>query len=1245
MFKYRFEMFSRQLLLLVLLVMFSFSSSLSVAAENAGPAFVSDAEIDAAFDALDSRLEKLSAEALKYAAKPRGLVALLKAEEMRQEVPHPQKLYNTYAKLLKSRKASFEIKLAALWGLQRKTIAEGNLETVEKAVEDLGLLRRWAVIGPFDNEGGLGHDRQFPPELEFDKNAIYKGKIRDVNWRELPDVIGPSGWVGFSNFFEPDSNASAYAYTEFDSKRASRVVFWLASAGAVKVWINDRLQLDLNVDRDGALWQDAFVSRLKKGRNRVLVKVNTKNGKWGFRLGMLDKKARKLRGIKGLSHVEGQLPLLPEKKRTWISKSKFAKRMPLAIRRLEKKFNKKKRVKTALMLAYLYRYFNSFDRELRLDEERISTALERSPDNIDALLLAAGIFRDHNKRFECLLKAREIEPENGSVALALADLYRKQDLQMEAFRLYDQARKDPLTFINALVGLTRMNNRFDNGVAALDDLRRVASRNDAPLLLLFRLSKQESRLGNKEEVYKLKKRIFDFSNYALDTGRWLMDYHRKRGERERTLFYLNWIQAVRPSNVDDWNRRGRYLEGWGDEDKALKAYETALRICPENVRAIKRMALFLQRRGDSARALDLYNRSLAVFPQDPELKQYLEILAPGKDGLEVEFARDALELIQKYPEQPSLDYHAEELLDSSAYRVFDNGLSTSYHQRVVRVLSESGIREFESFWVGYSPSREDVKILKARVIKPDGSIVEQARTSDRSLSQAYRIYYDNRAMRIYFPNLEPGDVIELSWRMDDIALDNLFADYFGKLRLLQGPAPIREQQVAVIMPKGRKLYYNNPQLAPEPQINQRDGEELYTWSVKDAPRIKREQAMPPMIEVADYLHVSTFSDYTQMGEWYWGLVEDQLLAKEDLRRKARELAENSDSVEDKVKSIYNWVVTKTRYVGLEFGVHGYKPYQVNQIFERKFGDCKDKASLLVVMLQEVGVDAQLVIIRTGNMGLLKPYPASLASFNHAIAYVPELNLYLDGTAEFTGLSELPWQDYRALLMRLSKAKVGVGQAPEQEYRNNVYRERDIFSVGVADDVKFSGSVSIKGFDAPRFRSHFQDEMKREEKLEKLLNKEYPGTKVEAFEFKGLEEFGTQVEIDYKAVLPGYARSEGEQKIVRLSFNKVDLVKRFAALSERTHPVYIRKLKDLDVVMEYRAEAGLKLKSLPEAVKLDNEYASFELATTAKGNDAQVVMKLAFKKQIVPLVDYPAFREFCQEVTKAMAQNIRWRHEK
>jgi transglutaminase-like putative cysteine protease len=115
-----------------------------------------------------------------------------------------------------------------------------------------------------------------------------------------------------------------------------------------------------------------------------------------------------------------------------------------------------------------------------------------------------------------------------------------------------------------------------------------------------------------------------------------------------------------------------------------------------------------------------------------------------------------------------------------------------------------------------------------------------------------------------------------------------------------------------------------------------------------------------------------------MGKWYWGLVKDQFVADDEVKRRVTEVTKGLTTPEDKVRAIYDYVVQKTRYVALEFGIHGFKPYRCAQIFARGFGDCKDKATLIVTMLKEAGIPATIVILRTGMRGDFEGAPASLA---------------------------------------------------------------------------------------------------------------------------------------------------------------------------------------------------------------------------------------------------------------------------
>jgi len=137
----------------------------------------------------------------------------------------------------------------------------------------------------------------------------------------------------------------------------------------------------------------------------------------------------------------------------------------------------------------------------------------------------------------------------------------------------------------------------------------------------------------------------------------------------------------------------------------------------------------------------------------------------------------------------------------------------------------------------------------------------------------------------------------------------------------------------------------------------------WRWQGTQWPALRAEASMPGPTEVLPYLHVSTFASWQAAAQWYARLVADALpqhgldaVVRQTALRLTRGLADD----ETKVRAVHAYVARQIRYVGLEFGIHSLKPHGVREILDRRFGDCKDKATLLVALLREVGIDAQVV---------------------------------------------------------------------------------------------------------------------------------------------------------------------------------------------------------------------------------------------------------------------------------------------
>jgi hypothetical protein len=136
--------------------------------------------------------------------------------------------------------------------------------------------------------------------------------------------------------------------------------------------------------------------------------------------------------------------------------------------------------------------------------------------------------------------------------------------------------------------------------------------------------------------------------------------------------------------------------------------------------------------------------------------------------------------------------------------------------------------------------------------------------------------------------------------------------------------------------------------------------------------------MPPWQEVLGFVHVSTYKDYGQLGKWYWGLSREQFDSDAETRRLAAEITKGKTTEREKVEAVYDWVIRNTRYVALEFGIYGFKPRRCVQTVARGWGDCKDKATVIVSLLKELGIDSTIVVLRTQMRGMFSSKVASLA---------------------------------------------------------------------------------------------------------------------------------------------------------------------------------------------------------------------------------------------------------------------------
>ena len=519
---------------------------------------------------------------------------------------------------------------------------------------------------------------------------------------------------------------------------------------------------------------------------------------------------------------------------------------------------------------------------------------------------------------------------------------------------------------------------------------------------------------------------------------------------------------------------------------------------------------------------------------------------------------------------------------------------------------------------------------------------------------------------VELPTLEVGDVIETWSRVDDLQ-QGFFGDYFGAdEKFAEFSKPIDRMRFTVLAPKDKQLYVHETALGDVGVTREAAGETTYPdkdgkpapfhvlqWQKTGIAKIDPEPRMPWANEVLPKVQVSSIKDWDAFAKWYWGLVKKQQEADEPIRQKVAELTKDCKTEEEKIRKIYNFVVTDIRYnAAWEFGVHGFKPYNATSIFARKFGDCKDKATLINTMLSVVNIKSYPVLIFGANPRGQEDLGLPLMHhFNHCISYVPGAKdgkgMWLDGTAQYHPFDTLPTMDYGATTLIVSPEKGELKTIPFRGPEANLEREKHVVQLGTDGGATvhstFEGSGDFNWF----LRQQLKTEGRRAEVLEKAIGRFYTGAKVKKVETTDLEDLDKPVRLEVEVGLPkllqkstgGFAVDEVRSWLFDMLYLGNQKVSNLAAKDKRDFDVVLEVPSGIEEDTVYELPAGVEIKNLPVDTKLDGEFGNYSKTFKLEGGKLHIVRKFDVKTNRIPKDRYEEFRKFVGDIERAENERV------
>ncbi len=1178
-----------------------------------------------------ARAEKNAREALSNARSPRSAASLIRLHALRDEVDDLNLLADPYARFLRIPGAQPQARAVARMFYADVTRARGQHTKARAMLAPLGFIDQFYVVGAFDNEGKTGCDTPWGPEgAQLSLDAKYPTKQHEVGWRKLP-AAAPNGFVDLGAVVRPNTEAVAYALTFLEMPSEGPVTFALGTSGAFRLYVDG--QLAASEDRYNQPRPDqARVSvRLPAGVHRVLLKVCQDAGALGFYLRQESGRGRVL--------LPNEVPALPKKVHL------AAQRLPTLTSALEKEVRAKPD-DAALRSDYssVLAYFRAFDAPSRLDVAEMERAVERKKNDAELQMLAAVRQDDHNLQRKHLEAALRLTPDEPYARLMLAQLELELEHPAKALALLTPLVDAHPQYAAAIVAKARALEALGEWPKSVELIE--ASFRAMPFIpsLAREAARVSRRFDRLQETLERTRTALALRADDTSSRRVLASLLADLGRIDEAAAQLEQTLALDPFDLSSRLKLAELFAANGKQEEALKAFADARELSADDPEVHEREGRALLQLGDRQTALASFARSLALRPQNPTLKEVVRSLEGESSPIGTQYVLDWKPLV------PEADAFAGEdavyLVDYAYSRVQPSGQSSRFHQMAVKVYTQRGVDAFRSYPITYAPTRQEVRILKARLTKPDGSIVDSYAEGERNINEPWTgMYYDARAKVLSFPALAAGDVLELQYRLDDTAKDNLLSDYWGDVDYVQAAHPKVRYQYLVDMPAQRKLYWNSKRLPEnvtartEPEQN---GRVLYRFTSAKVPKVVPEPSMPGWAEVATTLHVSTYRDWEQVNRYYWGLIRDQLTPNEELKRTVDQALAGVDRKDELavVRAIYNFVVTHTRYVALEFGIHGYKPYRVDRVLARRFGDCKDKASLIHAMLKVAGVDSRLVLLRMRHLGNIGEEPASLAAFNHAIAYVPKFQLWLDGTAEFHSTTELPSADRLANVLVIEPdGPTAFATTPEAKPEENLTVLHLDVALQADGKATVTGKSSVRGQSAPDYRRTYQAQATRKQTFEQGWAQLFPGLTVKKVEMSELTRLDQDVTLDFELQVPRYAEVlPNGLRFFPLGGGRA-YTQAFAPLATRKHDLVLSGVWKNVFEVAYTLPPGFLAAELPAEVKEESPFGSFRVAYSMQGEKLIAQAELTLAVARVKAAEYPAFRAWLGKADQLFSRKL------
>ncbi|MBS0388232.1 MAG: hypothetical protein JSR15_07100, partial [Proteobacteria bacterium] len=512
---------------------------------------------------------------------------------------------------------------------------------------------------------------------------------------------------------------------------------------------------------------------------------------------------------------------------------------------------------------------------------------------------------------------------------------------------------------------------------------------------------------------------------------------------------------------------------------------------------------------------------------------------------------------------------------------------------------------------------------------------------------------DVRSKLMQIPAAVPGNLIgvEIEQQLQPYLLDAEWQ--------LQDEIPVRDAHYTLRLPAGwdfKAVWLNHEPIAPIAS-----GNGSWSWSAGGLPAVRLERDMPPWRGVAAHMVVALIPPngklrplltWQDVGRWQHGLVQDRDVATPAIHQKVLELTAGKTSKLEQVRALATFVQHDIRYVAIELGIGGYQPHLADDVFQHRYGDCKDKAALLHAMLADIGINSYYLAINTVRGNVTVDTPPNLG-FNHVIlamqlpadtaapdllAWYPNAKvgrlLVFDPTDEYTPLGRLSGslQANTALLVLPDGGEL----ATLPQMRSDTSSLNRTATLALDAQGNLSGAVREvrTGDPAARERYELRNAAGNDDRIkpvEARLADSLSDFRIVQASVLNLAALDQPFEWRYTLEAQRYAKFAGELMLVRPRVLGTKSSGLLETREARENPIEFDGPRLDSDNFEITLPAGFEVDDVPPAVDVDAGFAAYHSKTQAVARTLRYTRTLEIRQLSVPLAKAGELKAFYRTI--------------